>query len=255
MPYRFKKQVLMAMIVSSLLYASETWLTVDVKEVEKMYISSIKALLGVRETTRSDTVLIESGMSSLSEMIRKRTLAFTKKELLVEMNDKTPLQKIYKICEEKQSRGYKYLRNLMLPNEARSEVRSSLTESFMNENGSKAVTYRSLNPELKLHPIYYSKEYIDERARLTFTKLRLSSHSLKVETGRWSRIALENRVCGCGTGVENEEHVLLSCPKTDFARKKFDVRSDVYTNVGVLMDSLDVNVLVPFVDCCMKVFK
>ena len=106
-----------------------------------------------------------------------------------------------------------------------------------------------------MHPIYYSKEYIDERARLTVTKLRLSSHNLKVETGRWSRIALENRLCECGTDVEDEKHVLLACPKTDFAREKFNVRNDVYTNVGVLMDSLDVNVLVPFVDCCLKVFK
>ena len=167
MPYRLKKQVLMAMIVSSLLYASETWLTTNVKDVEKMYLSCIKALLGVRETTRSDTVLIESGMSSVSDMIRKRTLAFTKKELLVETNDKTPLQKIYKICEEKQSRGYRYLKNLMLPEEARSETSPSLTESFKSESGSKAITYRSINPELKVHPIYYSKEYIDERARLT----------------------------------------------------------------------------------------
>ena len=47
----------------SLLYGCESWLTDKVKDVEKMYVSAIKALLGVRETTRSDTILIESGLS------------------------------------------------------------------------------------------------------------------------------------------------------------------------------------------------
>ena len=40
-----------------------------------------------------------------------------------------------------------------------------------------------------------------------------------------------------------------------FVRAKFGVSREDYANVGVLMDSLDVGVLVPFVDCCMNVFK
>ena len=255
MPFRFKKQVLMAMIVSSLLYACESWLTNDVKEIERMYLSAIKALLGVRETTRSDTVLLESGMPLLSELISKRTLAFAKKELLVEVHDPTPLQKIYKICEHHQSSGFKYLKNLMLPDEAQNIVNQSVTELLTNAQGSKAITYRTINPELKVHSVYCTQQYVNERARLTFTKLRLSSHSLKVETGRWSRIPRENRLCECGNAVEDEEHVLLFCPKTDLARAKFNVSRDVYPNIGVLMDTLDIMVLVPFVDLCMNVFK
>ena len=78
---------------------------------------------------------------------------------------------------------------------------------------------------------------------------------MKVETGRWSRTPRENRLCECGNVVEDEEHVLLFCPKTDLARAKFNVSRDVYPNIGVLMDTLDIMVLVPFVDLCMNVFK
>ena len=251
MPYRFKKQVLEAMIVSSLLYACETWLSVNAKEVEKMYISALKALLGVRDTTRSDMIFIESGLPSIVERISKRTSKFVKKELLIEQIDRTPLQKIFDICKTKQTKGYKYLSKFFLPTEAQ----PSVAEKFANESGTKAVTYRKLNPELRVHPVYTCNEYIDERARITFTRLRLISHSLKIETGRWSRIAREERLCGCGLAVETEEHVLLECAKTEDARRKFHVDTANVDNIGVLMDSLDVKVLIPFVDCCMQVFK
>ena len=81
MPYVFKKKVLDAAIISSLLYACETWLGAEFKDVEKVYVSAVKAVLGVRETTRNDTTLIEAGMPSLSQLIKKRTRAFMKKEL------------------------------------------------------------------------------------------------------------------------------------------------------------------------------
>ena len=53
--------------------------------------------------------------------------------------------------------------------------------------------------------------------------------------------------------MEDEEHVLLACPKTNFAREKFGIKNEDYSNLGVLMDSLDFRVLVLFVDCCMNV--
>ena len=80
MPFQFKKQVLEAAIMSSLLYASETWLTCNLRDVEKMYISAVKSALGVRETSRSDTVLIEAGMTTVKELVTKRTSAFLKKK-------------------------------------------------------------------------------------------------------------------------------------------------------------------------------
>ena len=101
MPYIYKKKVLEAVIMSSLSYGCETWLSDRAKEVEKLYIGAVKSLLGVRETTRNDAVLIEAGMPNMSEMIRKRTAAFSKKELLDVHQDETPLRRIYKICEQK----------------------------------------------------------------------------------------------------------------------------------------------------------
>ena len=109
--------------------------------------------------------------------------------------------------------------------------------------------------ELRVHPVYTSKDYIDEKARITFIRLRLSSHSLKIETGRWSRVAREERLCGCGLAVEIEEHVLLERAKTENMRQKFNIDTSVVDGIGALMDSVDVKVLIPFGDCCMQIFK
>ena len=49
---------------------------------------------------------------------------------------------------------------------------------------------------------------------------RLSSHKLRIETGRWSRIPREERLCPCLNGVQTEKHVLLHCEHTQDIRNK-----------------------------------
>ena len=55
--------------------------------------------------------------------------------------------------------------------------------------------------------------------------------------------------------MEDEFHVLFSCAKTEDVRRKFGIDVRLYENVGAMMDTLDVKVLVVFVDCCMDKFK
>ena len=81
MPYMYKKKVLQAAIISSLLYSCESWLDARTKELEQMYIGALKALLGVRETTRTDIVHLETGMPTLKELISMRTTVFVEKNI------------------------------------------------------------------------------------------------------------------------------------------------------------------------------
>ena len=238
--------------MSSLLYASETWLTYNLKVVEKMYISAVKAALGVRETSRSDTVLIEAGMPSVKQLVTKRTSAFLKKEFCTDRTIDTPLLKIYKICQSKRTGGYRFLTNI------RNQVNQSapsLIDEFRTQTSSKAMTYKAINPELSVHQVYTTTNYIDERERLIFTRFRLSSHHLKIETGRWARIDVENRVCDCGGGIQDESHVLFTYAKTDSIRRRMEVRAEDFECIGEMMDTLDVTKLVPYVYNCMKVFE
>ena len=51
--------------------------------------------------------------------------------------------------------------------------------------------------------------------------MRTSSHRLKIETGRWSRLTRDRRICKCGEGIGDEEHVLTKCKLTQKLRDDF----------------------------------
>ena len=70
-----------------------------------------------------------------------------------------------------------------------SQLSDVINSVRINEQGSKFVSYcEKLNPQLSVHPLYSSPVYIPDYLRISFSCLRLMAHSLKVETGRWSRI-------------------------------------------------------------------
>ena len=94
---------------------------------------------------------------------------------------------------------------------------------IMASDGSKSVVYRTLNPTLALHSVYKDRHVVNDRFRMAFTRLRVSAHSLCVETGRWNRrgrgrLPLEERLCSCGE-IQTETHVVELCPVTSNIRQ------------------------------------
>ena len=90
----------------------------------------------------------------------------------------------------------------------------------------------------KLRTFYtFKKKFVYEKyldlqgdftLRKNITKLRISSHQLEIERGRYcskerkqERVEKEKRQCkNCSSGeVEDEEHVVMMCPKYDHARR------------------------------------
>ena len=86
---------------------------------------------------------------------------------------------------------------------------------------------------LNFHPDFHKRKSI--------TKLRISAHRLEIELGRYQiknkrKIEAKERLCQiCQTNeVEDEKHLLLSCPKYDSHRKimlkkLFDIFPDLST--------------------------
>ena len=113
--------------------------------------------------------------------------------------------------------------------------------SEIHDDNKKQVNQQNkLRTFRKFKTIYQREDYLKEvkniRHRVTLTKLRISDHRLKVETGRYTRpyTELERRVCEqCNDGIEDEAHFLLSCPKYNEERQTiFDlVKSRSKTNL------------------------
>ena len=69
----------------------------------------------------------------------------------------------------------------------------------------KRSAYCALNPSLKQHSVYKS-DTLKEYKRKEFTRFCVSSHNLKIETGRWGRVERENRTCSCNAGGVQDEN-------------------------------------------------
>jgi len=82
---------------------------------------------------------------------------------------------------------------------------------------------------------------LPELHRIAITRIRTSSHHLKIETGRWACIPAVNMMCHCQTGNQDEEHVLLKCPLSKDLRRTFRINHTsitylFYHNIEVLAE-------------------
>ena len=218
--------------MSSLLYGCESWLNADIRPMIKLYNWAIKQLLGVRLTTCNDLCYVEIGYPPLKDLVIAKQRKFLKKmwgERLNMFDD--PLVFAIRTVQNAQYKTSNYINGLINDDVNDLEIAmEKMKERIRESESSKRRFYKSVNPDLEAHDIYKDKHSINEFHRMSFTRLRLSSHSLAVETGRWNRqggnpLPLEERVCSCGEGIQTERHVIEVCSLTQGVRSRYRVTS------------------------------
>ena len=243
-PFVVKKKVLDACFNTSLLYGCEGWLGVKPSaEIQAFYMKAIKLLLGVRQSTHNDICLAESGYNSLEAVIRARQKVFFEK-MMAERAGMTddPLMFAIALTHESNKTMSKYLRELETAGDILAEDRQQRYQALTADTATRATTYCALNPDFQLHSVYDGQSRLDDDLRIEFTRLRLSSHRLRIETGRWSRTPREQRTCNCDTGaLQTEKHVLVECPLATDIRTKYnnsDFDFDSFMSTGKSSDDL-----------------
>ena len=78
--------------------------------------------------------------------------------------------------------------------------------------GSRYAAYRTINPTFAVHSVYKERHTVNGLLKISFTRLRVSGHSLAIESGRWNRrgrgrLPVEERLCVCGA-IQTERHVI-----------------------------------------------
>ena len=222
-PYTVKRKVWLAALNNSLTYGAETWWCSNLKMVNGIYIRSLRDMLGVRATTCTDLVYLESGEPSASALIKARQIKYMQKLQSRNGFDDSYICKVINKAVNTQSPMGKYIQQLQqLQQDPLASEREALEIKVRNQLGStRRDTYMEINPGLITPDIYRkSFDFVPEHHRTAFTRIRLGSHRLRVETGRWSRIPRERRLCPCGQ-VQDERHALLNCPLTSNLRREF----------------------------------
>ena len=95
--------------------------------------------------------------------------------------------------------------------------------------------------------VTYLYDMQNDFIRTSLTKLRLGSHNLLVERGRWSKTTYEERKCIVCNEIEDEYHFVIDCIKYHDLRIKYLPKS-IYVKPSIqkfimFLNSKDIKVL------------
>ena len=230
-PFYVKNKVFHAAVMSSILYGCESWLNGNIKPMEKLYNMCIKHLLGVRKNTTNTLCLVELGCPPLKALVAQRQRKFFKRMWAerVNMIDDPFFFAIQLVRNSNITTG-RHINDLI--NNDFDDVGQSMNnlhQEIINSQSSKCIYYKEINPNMHIHDIYINKSMVNELERISWSKLRLSAHSLAIETGRWNRrgrgrLPIDERLCQCGL-VQTEFHVFEECVLSQHFRQMYNVTS------------------------------
>jgi hypothetical protein len=227
------------MVVPILLYGSEIWGVYNYKEVDKLHIRFCKHVLGVKQQTPNYAVLGELGRLPLSVTCKERSLNFW---LKIMKNVSSPIYVMYRDLIDHNinscwaSRIHSIIDHLgfahirfnfddsckylpMFKNRLRDQFLQDWSASIRSMP--KLEYYCNFKKEFKFEN--YLNVIENDALRNCLARFRLSSHNLEIETGRYSGIVRENRLCKmCNQNViENEYHLMFCCSRYRNLRIKY----------------------------------
>ena len=197
-------------------------------------MSGIKTALDIRDNVNNENICIESNQFPLECRIKKMQLKFWL--YLQEYVGLHPTSAVSKVLVMGESIGISLIKHYkslstsftephscqeMLQNAFRLKWRDLFNEKVEADMDSRLGTYFRLNPDLK--PYVPQPQFMLESERKLVTRFRTGSHSLNIETGRYSNIPRENRLCSCGEDVQTIWHIFNGCPLTaDISNPNFE---------------------------------
>ena len=117
-----------------------------------------------------------------------------------------------------------------------SESKMELLKTVVVVSKLSSGTYHQVNPTLSA-PDYINK-IMFETDRLMLTRFRCGSHSLFIETGRYSNVPRDRRLCSCGRGTQTVLHCFNDCTNTQHL-----LHGRIYTNLNEVFSDENVCVL------------
>ena len=241
-----------------LLYCCDFWGCLKLPKnnpIERFHTMFCKSLLGVRKQTNNEAVLQELGLLPIS--IHATKIAMRNWERIHDKKANMLLIASHYNAFEENLPWTANVKDIFahnglletyiskvqqssIPN-ANEEINQEVNESMANVLLERLVdqynqtSFGSIQTSNKLHIFSQIKKepgretYLSEvipKHRRAMTKLRMSSHSLEIERGRYDKTEPQDRVCKfCQIlgrkEVENEAHFVIKCPQYSELREKY----------------------------------
>ena len=227
-------------------YASEVSGIYDCSKLEKVHLHFCKKLLGVRIQTQNNFIYGELGRTSLKctriinvikywlKIIQLDDIKYVKKiyDLLYSQLDIRPNKKswVSDVRDILQSLGFNDVWLLqgvgnvdIFINVIKQRANDVFVQNWFSElhSSTRARSYL-LFADFKLQK--YLKCINIDKFRIALSRLRVSSHRLENETGRWNKpiaIPFHDRKCKHCSILEDEFHFILECSLYTALRKKY----------------------------------
>ena len=227
-------------------YGSEVWGFANAPVIERLHLRFCKRILGVKTSTQNDFVYGELGRTQLRT---QRLFNIIKYWFKVTCSSDTKYVRIvYNMMLDDlqrrpttqnwassvrfllQSLGFNnvwHFQGVGDKNVFLSAVKQRLTDHF-TQNWSERIQASSRADTYCLFHEFSYKNYLDlvnvEKFRFALSRIRMSSHRLQIEAGRWHRphrIPVNERKCLDCNNVEDEFHFILECVKYTEIRNKY----------------------------------
>ena len=252
--FNFKPSCLMqlfdAFVGSVLSYANEILGFTKNKELEGIHLNFCKRLLNVRNSTSSLAVYGELGRYPLYVL---RYISIVKYWFKVINSENNIAQYVYRsswidaekglinwvsniktlLCDH----GFNYVwndPNSIDPKLFLKQFAQTVKDNFIQNwfNGMESSTQLKLYSHVKTS--FCCEDYLNcipKSLRYHLSRLRMSAHDLRIQSGRFARnrIRREERYCLCcnSSDIEDEYHFIIICPCFNEIRKKYV--NDFYT--------------------------
>lgn len=236
------------LVLPILNYSAEVWGFIPAANIERIHTQFLKKILNVKISTQNDFVYGEVGRKCLIVNRQFKIIKYWLKVL--HSNDNKYIKHIYKMMLSDivsfpgKTNWAKLVQGLLASlgfNDAwlnqgigdkelfLLEVKQRLNDNFVQnwhsrlEHSSRAIFYRSIQDNYFGYKTYLSCINIP-KYRHALTRLRVSSHRLEVETGRWHKPAskpFHERKCFICDKLEDEYHFIAECPIYSDLRKVY----------------------------------
>jgi len=235
------------LILPILNYGCEVWGFHNAQNIERLHTQFCKNILGVKKATQNDFVYCELGRHSLIvsryfkiikywfKIIESKENKYIKLTYNMMKNDfeLTPSKKSWVSSLHLLLSSLGFLEVWVQQGVGHKDVFLSLFKQrmkdcfYQNMNSrltasSRALFYRylNINNDLKM----YLTSISNENHRIALSKLRVSSHRLIVESGRWHKpisIPYNERKCTNCQKIDDEYHFILECSLLTDLRKRY----------------------------------
>ena len=227
-------------LVSPILYyCCEIWGLCKADPIEKLHLSFLKSLLGVKASTPNCFIYGELGVFPMYLERQVRVIKFWMKcinpdeyissfvrnmyyEMLALMDSKPEAVTWASLVRDTLNNcglgNFWHSQNVGSEKIFLSLFKQRIYDIYLQNWISEVKSTSSGRLYQHIKTSFYHEPYLnmyDRNLRIAITKIRLSSHLFYIERGRWGRqnVAREDRKCNVCDVVEDEFHCLLECPR------------------------------------------